>query len=203
MYIAFEGIVWSGKTTQVRKLIEYLSSLGKDVVHVREPGWTPIAEDIRILAQSRKWDNESMHPVTNTYLYAAARTQTLHTIVKPALKDGKIVVSDRCFLSSCAYQGEAQWLWIERVLDINKDAIDGIIPDIIFYMDINIDIALSRIFDSQGDKWENLWKPFFLSVIRGYEKCEKLYIMRNRFIRIDASGMEDDVFRKIVPYITF
>jgi dTMP kinase len=108
MYIVFEGIVGSGKTTQVRRLVEYLQISGKEVIHVREPGSTPIAEDIRHLAQAKEWEGESMHPLTNTYLYTAARAQTLHTIVKPALDAGHIIISDRCFLSSCAYQGEAQ-----------------------------------------------------------------------------------------------
>ena len=75
---------------------------------MREPGSTPIAEDIRYLCQGKDWENESMHPLTNAYLYAAARAQTLHTVVAPALLEGKTVVSDRSFLSSLAYQGEAQ-----------------------------------------------------------------------------------------------
>ncbi len=121
MYIVFEGIVGSGKTTQVKKLVEYFrqtpfvkggrgdlflkqnpQSAAADsssprrnfdftkelhkVLHIREPGSTPIAEDIRYLAQAKVWDNDTMHPLTNAYLYAAARTQTLHTLVKPALE---------------------------------------------------------------------------------------------------------------------
>lgn len=108
MYIVFEGIVGSGKTTQVQKLVEYFKSLGRDVVSVREPGSTQIAEDIRYLAQTKEWEGETMHPLTNAYLYSAARAQTLETVVKPTLDSGKIVISDRSFLSSCVIQGEAQ-----------------------------------------------------------------------------------------------
>jgi dTMP kinase len=110
MYIVFEGIVGSGKSTQSKKLVEFLREKhGNDkILHVREPGSTPIAEDIRHLCQGKEWENEQMHPLTNAYLYTAARAQTLHTVVEPALASGQIVVSDRCFLSSCAYQGEAQ-----------------------------------------------------------------------------------------------
>jgi dTMP kinase len=86
MYIVFEGIVGSGKTTQAKKLVEYFCGLGKSVTHVREPGSTPIAEDIRHLAQGKEWKNETMHPLTNAYLYGAARAQTLETVVKPALE---------------------------------------------------------------------------------------------------------------------
>lgn len=87
MYIVFEGIVGSGKSTQSRKLVEFLREKygSEEVIHVREPGSTPIAEDIRHLAQGKEWENEDMHPLTNAYLYAAARAQTLHTLVKPAL----------------------------------------------------------------------------------------------------------------------
>ena len=106
MYIVFEGIVGSGKSTQVKKLVELFHSKypDKNVIQVREPGSTPIAEDIRHFAQKKEWENEDMHPLTNAYLYAAARAQTLQTVVKPALERGDIVVSDRSFLSSCAIQ---------------------------------------------------------------------------------------------------
>jgi dTMP kinase len=114
MYIAFEGIVGSGKSTQAKKLADTFRNhpgfLGSptfpipDVITIREPGSTPIAEDIRYLAQGKRWENETMHPLTNAYLYAAARAQTLQTIVKPAIERGDIVISDRCFVSSCVIQ---------------------------------------------------------------------------------------------------
>ena len=87
MYIVFEGIVGSGKSTQSKKLVEHLRATypDREILHVREPGSTPIAEDIRHLCQGKEWEDEEMHPLTNAYLYAAARAQTLHTIVYPAL----------------------------------------------------------------------------------------------------------------------
>jgi dTMP kinase len=203
MYIVFEGIVGSGKSTQSKKLVEFLTQkYGQEkIVHVREPGSTPIAEDIRTLAQGREWENEKMHPLTNAYLYAAARTQTLHTVVTPALDRGQIVVSDRSFLSSCAYQGEAQWLGIDAILSVNKDAIEWCIPDIVFYMDIDVETSLSRTFDAVWDKWEKMWKDFFQKIVLGYEKCEKLDIMKNRFIRIDANRDPESIFQDIFSKI--
>ena len=203
MYIVFEGIVWSGKSTQSKKLVEFLKQKygNEKILHVREPGSTPIAEDIRHLCQGKEWENEQMHPLTNAYLYTAARAQTLHTMVQPALESGKIVVSDRSFLSSCAYQGEAQWLGIEVILSVNQDAIRGILPDIVFYMDIDVETALSRTFDAVGDKWEKMGKEFFEAIARGYDKCEKLDIMKNRFIRIDASGPEEEIFERIIQQL--
>ncbi len=231
MYIVLEGIVGSGKTTQVKRLGEYFRSviarneaiqcsqeLGlprrfsleqknssqwreyepPKVIHVREPGTTPIAEDIRHLAQGKEWKNETMHPLTNAYLFAAARAQTLETLVKPALENGDIVISDRSFLSSCAIQGEAQGLGIEKILEMNLPIVQDILPDIVLYLDIDIDLALSRTSDHWRDKFEREWKWFYQSIIRWYEKCEKLEIMRNRFFRIDTNGNEDEVFERVL-----
>ena len=201
MYIVLEGIVGSGKTTQVKRLVEYFRSQGKSVVHVREPGTTPIAEDIRYLAQSKEWTDEKMHPLTNAYLYAAARAQTLQTVAYPALERGDIVISDRCFLSSCTIQGEAQWLGINKVLWINKEAVGKILPDIIFYLDVDIDLALSRTFDEGWDKFEKEGREFYQKIIRGYEKVSKWKKLEGRFVRIDASRDEEVVFSQIISQL--
>ena len=205
MYIVFEWIVGSGKSTQSKKLVDFFKTTypQKEVVHVREPGSTPIAEEIRILAQWKEWENEAMHPLTNAYLYAAARAQTLHTVVKPALERGTIVVSDRSFLSSCAYQWEAQWLGIETILSVNKNAIEGMLPDIVFYMDIDVTTSLARTFDTVWDKWEKMGKDFFTRIKHGYDKCEKLEIMKNRFIRINANRPIEQIFEDILSKLSF
>ena len=203
MYIVFEGIVGSGKSTQSRKLVAFLRErFWEDyIVHVREPGSTPIAEDIRHLCQGKEWDNEVMHPLTNAYLYAAARAQTLHTVVRPALDAGKIVISDRCFLSSVAYQGEAQWLGFDTVLSVNREAIWDILPDIVFYMDIDVDTALARTFDVVWDKWEKMGRDFFEKIVHGYLRSADLDMLKNRFIQIDARGTQEDIFLNIYSHI--
>ncbi len=198
MYIAFEGIVGSGKTTQVKKLVDYLRDKWKRVTQIREPGSTPIAEDIRYLAQWKVWDNEDMHPLTNAYLFAAARAQTLHTIVAPALKGWYTVVADRCFLSSAVIQWEAQWLGMERVIKINAESVKTILPDLIIYLDIDIDTALVRAGDPVWDKFEKKGRDFYEAIIRGYEKCEKFDELKKKFIRIDANGSEEEVFARII-----
>lgn len=201
MYIVLEGIIGSWKTTQAQKLGEYFRSIWKEVVLVREPGSTPIAEDIRYLAQWKEWKNEVMHPLTNAYLYAAARAQTLQTVVKPALEDGKIVISDRSFLSSCTIQWEAQWLGIDTIFQINSEAIDWILPDIILYLDIDIDLALGRTSDIFGDKFEKEGKKFYEAIIRWYQKCEKLEFIKDIFVRIDANGTEEEVSGSVLKII--
>lgn len=204
MYIVLEGIVGSGKTTQVKKLGEYLRDKypKREIVMIREPGSTPIAEDIRYLAQGKEWESETMHPLTNAYLYAAARAQTLQTIVRPALGRGDIVVSDRSFLSSCAIQWEAQWLGIETILRVNEEAIRWLLPDIVLYLDLDVDTALARTFDLWGDKFEREGRDFYEAIVRGYEKCHSLDSMQNRFMKIDANGEEDVVFARILDTLS-
>lgn len=169
----------------------------KEILKVHEPGATPIAQDIRILAQAKHWDDDYMHPLTNAYLYAAARAQLLHTVIIPALQVGKIIISDRSFLSSLAYQGEAQKLGFDRVMSINADAIENCIPDLVLYIDTDVDVAMKRVFDEKGDKWETMGRQFFMDTAEGYNKCEKLEIMKNRMIRINGNLSEDEIFGEI------
>ena len=75
------------------------------------------------------------------------------------------------------------------------------LPDIVFYMDIDVETALSRTFDAVGDKWEKMGADFFRSIARGYDRCEKLDIMKNRFIRIDAIGTQDEIFDRIIQQL--
>lgn len=105
MYIVFEGMVGSGKSTQSKKLFEYLQVKypERKIIHVREPGSTIIAQEIRLLAQSRVFEEE-MDPICEAYLYAASRAQSLRHMVKPTLDAGGIVIADRSFISSLAYQ---------------------------------------------------------------------------------------------------
>lgn len=202
MYIVFEGIVGSGKSTQSKKLVEYLRAKypDREVIHTREPGGTPIAEDIRTLAQVKEWD-EPMHPVCNAYLYAASRAQSLHSLVAPALAAGKIVVADRSFVTSLAYQGEAQGLGFEKVLAINSEAVKDTVPDKVIYMDIPVDISLSRTFDAVGDKWEKMGKEFFEKIVVGYRKASQLDMFAGKWGSIDAIGSQEEVFARIVEFV--
>lgn len=199
MYIVFEGIAWAWKSTQSKKLVEFLQKKfpEKKILQVHEPGSTPIAQDIRALAQAKTWDDDFMHPLTNAYLYAASRAQLIHTKLIPELHTGSIIVSDRSFLSSLAYQGEAQRLGFDKVMSINADAIEDLIPDIVLYIDTNIDTAMNRVFDARGDKWETMGRQFYLDTQRGYEKCAQLEMLEGRFFRINGNRDPGDVAQQI------
>lgn len=199
MYIVLEWMAWSWKSTQSKKVRDFLQKKfpEKEVILVNEPWATPIAQDIRTLAQAKTWDNDYMHPLTNAYLYAAARAQLLHTKIIPDLAMWKIIISDRCFLSSLAYQGEAQKLGFEKVMSINADAIANCIPDIVLYLSVDVDTAMSRVFDAKWDKWETMGRQFFLDTQKWYEKCAELPVVKDKFFVVDGNGEEEEVFSSI------
>lgn len=202
MYIVFEGIVWTGKSTQSKKLHEYLRQQypDKEVIHVREPGGTDIAEAIRHIAQWQKF-NEDMDPICEAYLYAAARAQLLYTLVKPAHDRGAIIIADRSVLSSLAYQWYARWVWIDKVLDINRQAIIDCIPDVVFYLESSIEHAIERTFDAHWDKFETMGHEFFEKVMQWYHKAAMLPVFQDRWYQIDAYGTIDEVFSRLVTIV--
>lgn len=206
MYIVFEGAQGSGKTLQSKRLASYLRKKypRKKVVWTREPGSTEISEAIRTLVQGTEF-NEKMNAVTDCYLYAAARAQSLRSIVKLALDKGHIVVSDRSFITSMAIQGEAQGFGITNVWETNKKAVGDIFPDIVVYVDLDIDTALARTYDASGDKWEKKNKDFLLKMSQGYSKISKRAMFKSKWLNVDGSGTKNEVFDQMIaslkPYL--
>jgi dTMP kinase len=203
MYIVFEWIVGTGKSTQSKMLVQYFQQKhpDKEVIHVREPWSTVIAEAIRNLAQATEF-SEIMHPICEAYLYASARAQLLHSLIRPALDRGAIVISDRSVISSLAYQWFARWVWIEKVRDINRQAIITCLPDYIFYLESDIEHALERTFDADGDKFERMGKEFFEKVVEWYHLAWNLPALKKWWVQIDAHGSVDEVFERIKKSIT-
>lgn len=139
--MSFEGIDGSGKSTQAKMCYDALNELGIKTVLTREPGGEAIAEEIReILLYSK----EEVHPITEMLLYAAARSQHVKKIIEPNINCGSVVVCDRFVHSSIAYQGYGLGLDIDTVWQVNKVAMGGVYPDIIFLFDLPVDIALNR-----------------------------------------------------------
>jgi dTMP kinase len=195
VYIVLEGVVGTGKTTQAKKLFYFLKDKfpDREIILTREPGGTEIAEAIRKLVQGTEF-NEEMEPICEAYLYASARAQSLRKIVNPVLDKKGIVISDRSFLSSTAYQGYAKGLGIDTVLDINKTAVADFQPNLILFLKLDPAIGLSRSFDKKGDKHEKEGVEFFRKIEKGYLKLSKKY---NQWKNIDASGNEEEVFENI------
>ena len=143
MFITLEGPEGSGKTTAVEAAVKKLQEMGYEIVRTREPGGTPISEQIRNVILDKQ--NTAMDGRTEALLYAASRRQHLVEKVWPALKEGKIVICDRYLDSSLAYQGGARGLGVDNILNINLFATENTWPDLTLLFDLDPEIGLARI----------------------------------------------------------
>ncbi len=139
-YIALEGVDGSGKSTVARFLVERLVASGEDAIVVREPGGTVVGEVVRGLLL----DSERLDDWAEVFLFAAQRAELAREVIVPALEAGKWVVSDRSYFSSIAYQGRGRGLGEDKVREINEIGLDGVVPDHVFVLDVDPDVALSR-----------------------------------------------------------
>lgn len=198
-YLVFEGVVGTGKTTQSKRLVEELQKRfpDKEIIWTREPGGSEIAEAIRTLVQATPF-NEPMDPMCEAYLYASARAQSLRTVVLPVLTKGGIVVSDRSFCTSIAWQGFGRGLGFETILEVNKTSVKDILPDLIIEMDLDPEIGLKRTFDARGDKFETMPIEFFRSCVEGYRALADHDLLKTRWKRVDGQGTQDEVFARVL-----
>ncbi len=151
--ITFEGIEGSGKSTQARLLAESLKAQGHEVLALREPGGSAIAEKIRALLLDPA--NKAMSPIAELLLYEAARAQLVTEILRPALDRGVIVICDRFYDSTTAYQGAGRQLRSVDFSTLNRLATGGLIPDATFLLDVPVELGLRRAKgDSAGDRIE-------------------------------------------------
>ncbi len=201
-YIVFEGTVGSGKTTQSKRLVEYLKKKfpNRSVIWTREPGGTEIADSIRKVVQGTSFEEE-MEPICEAYLYAASRAQTLRKVVEPVLKTGGIVVADRSFLTSTVNQGSGRGVEIDTILEINKVAVNSYIPDIVICLEGNLSVCLSRTSDQGGDKFEKMDIDFYKKIARAYKEVSKKTGIFGKWINIDASKSIEEVFKEIVKNV--
>lgn len=192
MFITFEGPEGSGKTTISNIIEKRLEEIGYQVVHTREPGGTPIAEQIRNIILDKA--NTMLDARAEALLYAASRRQHLVEKVWPALKEGKIVICDRYIDSSLAYQGGARNLGVENVLNINMFATEGTFPDMTLLFDITPEKGLKRIAANANREVNRLDLEkieFHKSVRNTFLELAKQY--KNRYVIIDASKPLDEV----------
>ncbi|MEK3856813.1 dTMP kinase [Cytobacillus sp. FSL H8-0458] len=194
-FITVEGPEGAGKTTIIDMLASNLAEEGYQVLQTREPGGIEIAEQIRSVILDKK--NTKMDPRTEALLYAAARRQHLAEKVKPALDEGYIILCDRFIDSSLAYQGYARGLGIEEVYSINSFAIEGMMPELTLYFDIEPEAGLERINQHKGREVNRLdleKLDFHHKVREGYLKLMELY--PERIFKIDASKPLEEVYQQ-------
>ena len=200
MFITLEGPEGSGKTTAVETAVNRLKEMGYEIVRTREPGGTPIAEQIRNVILDK--ENTMMDPRTEALLYAASRRQHLIEKVWPALKEGKIVICDRYLDSSLAYQGGARGLGVDNILNINLFATENTWPDLTLLFDIDPKLGLERIAKNASREVNRL----DLEKIEFHNKVRQTFLdlakrFPDRYVIIDASQDRETVAKNTLEAI--
>ena len=199
MFITLEGPEGSGKTSHIKPLSQWLTSQGYKVFATREPGGTDIGEQIRTVIHDLK--NTEMHPRTETLLYQAARAQIVEQIIRPMLAEGTIVISDRYYDSTIAYQGYGHQQNLDEVRSLVKYATAGLTPDLTLLLDIDVELGLNRKTQNASE-WNRLDAynvDFHRRVRAGY--LEMVKQEPKRWIAVDASRSWNEVqeeLRRIV-----
>jgi dTMP kinase len=181
MFITFEGIDGSGKSTQILLLREYLVKNGHKVVTLREPGGTELSEYIRAVLLNKKLE---VSDISELLLFQAARADLVKTIVLPSLDQGRIVLSDRFFDSTTAYQGYGRGIDMEIIEKSNQIGSLGVLPDMTFYLNIERSVGQNRDIEKVRDRMELSGDEFYDKVINGYNELAK---NESRFITIDGN----------------
>lgn len=197
MFISFEGIDKSGKSTQISLSVDYLKQKGYEVVQTCEPGGTRSGEKIeRILLEP---STKEISGISELFLYLADRAEHVEKIIKPALEKGKIVISDRFADATIAYQGHGRELDIPWIEELNKRVTHGLSPDITFLLDISPDLAQKRSGSEGKDRIENEKISFHQKVRQGYLKFAKRHTERIKVINGEGSVEEIQlIIRKIL-----
>jgi dTMP kinase len=198
MFITFEGLDFSGKSTQIFLLREHLEKAGREVVVIREPGGTPISEKVRDILLDK--ENQEMVFETELLLFSASRAQLVREVIIPHLEKNHYVLSDRFHDSSVAYQGFGRGVDIETIMEIQSFAIGKAIPDLTFFIDIPLEIIEGRKIKHKVelDRIELMKNDFYTKVREGY-----LYLAEKekRFRVIDGTKSKEEVHREILKYI--
>lgn len=193
MFISFEGGDGSGKSTQAKLLKAHFESIGKQVILTREPGGTDLAEKLRSIVLS---DKGIMDPIIELLVISAARRDHVENLIKPALTEGKIVISDRFFDSSFVYQGYLKGLALSKIEEITKAAIGDFAPQITFLLDLNSKVAIKRVglrkninfYDAQSIEGFDKIRNGFLELATRYNERIKI---------IDAAVDEEIIAQQI------
>lgn len=190
MFVSFEGLDGSGKTTQAELLSARLEADGKTVVATREPGGTELGERIRELVLH----GGHVEPWAEALLYAASRAQHVDEVIRPALERGAAVICDRYVDSSVAYQGVARGLGLERVLDLNLTAVGGLLPDRTFLLLLDPADIAGRL-NREHDRLEREDDAFHARADAGYRELAARF--PERIVVLDGTRPADELAEEV------
>lgn len=195
LFITFEGLDGSGKTTQIELLSDFLRQKGLDVIVTREPGGTGIGDKIRDILLNK--DYSSMDYKTETLLFLASRAELVSKVITPALREGKVVICDRFFDSTVVYQGMARGLGEKQILNMNMWATNGLIPDVTFLLSVRVSMGEERIkiINKKRDRIEMEEDLFKEKIYQGYLSIAKKN--KDRFVILDGEHDIQEIFCKI------
>lgn len=194
MLITFEGLDFCGKSTQVQRIVDRLKREGRPVLLVREPGGTEIGEKIRSILLDR--NSIGMTDISELLLFSASRAQHVKEVIQPALESGTVVVCDRFYDSTTAYQGWGRSIDLGAVRAINKIATFGIVPDVTFFLDVSLDEIERRMQGSKEgkDRMESNERSFHERVRQGYLELAKT---ESRFVVCDGERPVEQIHEEI------
>lgn len=200
-FITFEGIDGSGKSTQLRLLAGELRMRGYDVLTTLQPGGTPLGRRLR---EAFLETEEAVHPMAELLLFAADRAQHVNFLIKPALAEGKIVISDRYADATAAYQGAGRGFDEKLVNQVIKVATDGLKPDLTLFFDVPIEKAIMRTTgrsdeETKQNRMDREDADFYARVRNAYLRIAERE--PRRFKIIDASGSIDEVHQKVIAIV--
>jgi dTMP kinase len=194
MFVTFEGVDGSGKSTQAELLAAWLRAQGREVLSTREPGGTPVGEAVRNLVLH----GDELAPWTEAALFAAARAEHVERAIRPALESGSDVVSDRYIDSSVAYQGIARGLGEERVLELNLTVTQGLLPDRTFLVLVDPEEARLRGGEYR-DRIERETTEFMRRADEAFRQLAKVF--PQRIVTIDGSRPPDEIAEEVREHV--
>jgi dTMP kinase len=199
MLITFEGLDYSGKSTQVQLLADRLTLQDHRVLILREPGGTDIGEKIRKMLLDK--NNDGMTEASELFLFSASRSQLIQEVVRPALDGGMVVICDRYYDSTTAYQGFGRGIPLEVIDAINRFATGGLVPDLTFFLDIPIREIEKRMNSAKTnkDRMESNGIEFYERARNGFLQIAKT---ESRYRIIDGMQPIDDLHELIWQYVT-
>lgn len=195
MFITFEGIDGCGKTTQMELAYKLLKDLGREIIAVREPGSTNFSEKIRDLLLDSSLEINS---ISELMLFQSARADLTKKVIMPAIDSNKIVLCDRYYDSTTAYQGYGRGIDLKAIEKTNYLASFGLVPDITFFFDVSWEVSMARRKNDIKDRMEAQEKEFFDKVASGYKELAK---NNSRFITLGADGDPKTIHTKVVSKI--